>query len=140
MMLADPSLRQNDLAKHFGLSATWISIMINSDAFKERMRERKAELVDPVLKATLDEKILGVANRAFDKLAERLDNPAANIKTQDLIQIAKLGAPERPKTPPAAPNLYVVQLPAPAQTTQSWLENSSARAKLPLVEEIHQNG
>ncbi len=141
-MLADPGLTQTDIARQFNVSNTWVSILVNSDAFKERLRERKAELMDPVLRASLEEKLNGIANTALDRLAKRLDNPGLEMKNQDLIAIAKLGIGDRNMTKDNKPvtNLYVVAMPAQAQTTQSWLENSSvARPKLEVVEEI-QNG
>jgi hypothetical protein len=140
-ILVNPAIHQNDLAKMFGFSATWISIVINSDAFQERLTERKAELVDPQIKATLDEKVMGAANRAMERLIERLDSPIhGSIKTQDLIGIAKLAvSPKAPAAPAIQQNLYVVSLPSPAQNSQAWLENASRstpRGVIPMVQEV----
>lgn len=139
-MLADPTLTQTAIARQFGVSNTWVSILVNSDAFKERLRERKAELIDPVLRATLEEKLNGIANTALNRLADRLDNPAAEMKNMDLVAIAKLGVGDRnlTKDKAAQTNLYVVQLPPQAVNTQAWLDNSSAARHPPLqiIEEI----
>jgi hypothetical protein len=125
LILTNPSISQNELAQACGYSATWISIIVNSDSFKERLSERKAELVDPKLRATIAEKVDGAANRALDRIIDRLDSPVhGSIKTQDLVSIAKLGVAPKTPPPPAAPNLYVVALPAPAGNSVEWLQSA----------------
>ena len=128
-ILMNPSISQNDLGKMFGFSATWISIVINSDAFQERLAERKGQLTDPKVMASINERLDALAKRSLEKLIDRLDNPAAQIKTLELVAIAKLGVGDK-NTRPAGPqvqnnNLYVVSLPAPAQDAKSWLANKS---------------
>jgi hypothetical protein len=142
-ILLDPSISQNELSAKFGYGIAWMSIVINSDSFKERLAERKGELVDPIIKASIEEKAAAASNRALDRLIDRLDgpNPGA-IKTQDLVAIAKLTVAPKNLAPPApTQNLYVVQLPAPAPDSQSWLQNRSivpSRANppgsIPMVE------
>lgn len=138
MILESPvPLSQNEIARQVGYSATWVSIMVNSDAFKHRLEERKAELIDPVLAASLNERLDGIAMRALDKIAERLDSPGPAVKTMELVAIAKLAVGDkntRPAVPPSTTqNNFVFQLPAPAQNSQEWL----ARAK-PV--EVIENG
>lgn len=126
-ILLDPSISQNELSARFGFSIGWLSIVVNSSAFKERLAERKGELIDPIIRATIEEKAAAASNRALDRLIERLDGPAPGaIKTQDLVAIAKLSVAAKTTAPPAqTQNLYVVQLPAPAPDSQSWLANRS---------------
>ena len=127
-ILMNPAISQNDLAKHFGFSASWMSIVINSDAFQERLAERKGELVDPKVRATISERLDAIAKRSLEKIMDRLDNPAAQIKTLELVAIAKLGVGDkntRPAGPQTQNNLYVVSLPAPAQDAKTWIANRS---------------
>lgn len=125
LILTNPSISQNELAKHCGYSVTWVSIIVNSSSFKERLAERKGELVDPQLRATILEKVDGAANRALDRLIDRLDSPTHGaIKTQDLVSIAKLSVGPKTAAPPPAPNLYVVAIPAPASNSQTWLQTA----------------
>lgn len=140
-ILTNPAISQNELAGLFGYSVAWMSIIINSDAFQERMAERKAELVDPKLRATIAEKVDGAANRALDRLIDRLDSPTHGaIKTQDLVSIAKLAvAPKTPQVAIQQNNTYVAALPTPARDSKSWLENLSQvtpRGPLPIAEEV----
>lgn len=129
-ILVNPSISQNELAKIFGFSAGWMSICINSDAFQERLAERKGMLTDPKIIASINERLDAIARRSLEKIMDRLDNPGANIKTMELVAIAKLGVGDK-NTRPAGPqlqqnNLYVVNLPPPAQNSQQWLSNRSA--------------
>lgn len=134
---------QNEIAKIFGFSATWVSIIINSDAFKHRLEERKAELIDPKIRASIVERLDGLAKSALDKLIERIDSPIP-IKTSDLVAIAKLGVGDK-NTRPAAPvnqnNLYVVALPPTAESSDKWLENAQRRPQgVPSKQEKDEGG
>lgn len=127
-ILMNPSISQNDLAKHFGYTPGWMSIVINSDAFQERLAERKGELTDPKVRASINERLDALAKRSLEKLLDRLDNPGAQIKTLELVAIAKLGVGDkntRPAGPQTQNNLYVVSLPSPAQDAKSWIANRS---------------
>lgn len=123
-ILLDPSISQGDLARMFGFSQSWMSICINSDAFQNRLEERKAEFVDPVLRASIAERLDAVAKRSLDKIMERLDSETGYIKTAELVQIAKLGVGDkntRVAQPQTQNNLYVVHVPPPAETAEKWL-------------------
>lgn len=143
LIISTPSISQNEMAALFGYSATWVSIIINSDAFQERLAARKTELTDPKLRASIEERLEALAKTALDRLIERLDTSTPAIRTSDLVSIAKLGVGDRANRPQVAPtqnNLYVVALPPPAQNTSSWLANRSAGAfssPAPLVEVLN---
>jgi hypothetical protein len=140
-ILLFPSISQGELSRRFGYTQAWISIIVNSDAFKERLAERKGELIDPKITATIEERLDSVARVALDKLMDKLEAPGPQ-KIQDLVAAAKLGVGDRNLTkvnPSIQNNLYVVHLPTPAETTKSWLESAQGR-KLPLVTDIsHSN-
>ena len=140
-IILNPGISQGELSRMFGFSQSWMSICINSDAFKERLAERKALMTDPAIVASINERLDAVARRSLDKILERLDSPTAQIKTAELVQIAKLGVGDkntRPATPLQQNNLYVVQLPAPAPNANAWLNGvqNSSRVELPIVQEV----
>jgi hypothetical protein len=72
LIVANPSLAQGEIAAVFGYTQTWISIIFNSDAFKERLEERKSELVDPVIRATIEEKFKALASLSMEIVLEKL--------------------------------------------------------------------
>lgn len=126
-IIAFPSISQGELSRRFGFTQSWMSIIINSDAFQNRLAERKAEIVDPKLKASVEQRLEAVAKQSLDRLLERLDTnqPFSN---SDLIAAAKLGVGDRnqrARTPETQNNLFVVQLPPPAQDRETWLRSNS---------------
>lgn len=133
-ILINPSVSQGELSARFGYTQGWMSIIINSDAFQERLAQRKGELIDPKITASIEERLDAVARRSLDKIIERLDMNAP-IKTGELIDMAKLGVGSRHQQPSAVQNnLYVMNIPAPAKSAEEWL-SSSTRRPPPLVVE-----
>lgn len=142
-IIRDPAISQNELAQMFGFTATWMSICINSDAFQNSLAERKAELTDPKLRASIQERLEGLAKGALDRIIAKVDS-GLPIRDSDLIQMAKLGVGDkntRATTPLIQNNLYVVHTPPPAKNSKEWIENVSAasRVDLPLLEQINGN-
>lgn len=128
-ILAEPGVTQREIAAEFGYTEAWMSIIIGSDAFKEKLAERKAQLTDPRIIASINERLDAVAKRSLDRIMDRLDSPVhGSIKTADLVSIARLGVGDkntRPAGPTIQTNLYVVALPTPAKTAETWLSNRS---------------
>ncbi len=136
VIISNPGVSQNDLAREFGFTPGWMSIIINSDAFQERLTERKAELSDPVIRASIEDRLDALAKRSLDKLLDRIDNNHP-ISTGDLVRMATLGAGDRNKRPEKAAieqNLYVVNLPPPARDSNSWLATSSRGASETFID------
>jgi hypothetical protein len=139
-IVANPLISQGDLARLCGYSESWVSIMVNTDAFKNRLAERKAEISDPILRASVKERVEAAAKRSLDKLIERMDANAP-MKTNELIAIAKLGVEGAPApiNPFAQTNNYIVQLPPVAQTSAQWLAASKGRG-VPEVIDVSPRG
>lgn len=129
MIVANPSVSQGELARHFGFTEAWMSIIVNSDAFKFRLEERKAELIDPIIKASIEERLNALAKVALDKLMDRVEGKnGVRMKDSDLIQAAKLGVGNKNALSAPAPqehNLYVVHIPPPATNPSDWLASRS---------------
>ena len=137
-ILVDPAVSQNELAKRFGFTTSWMSIIINSDAFKNRLAERKGELIDPKITASIEDRLESLAKVSLDRLMERVES-SVPLKPLELVAIAKLGTGDRANRP-AGPmhqnNLYVVALPGVAPNSTEWLANARAPrgASLPALE------
>jgi len=133
-ILVNPAISQGELAKNFGFTQAWISIIVNSDAFQERLRERKGELVDPKLVASIEARLDALARVSLDALLKKVEqHDRIPLKTMELVSIAKLGTGDRANRP-AAPlqqnNLYVVALPPQANNSREWMQSAQGR-KLP---------
>lgn len=120
-IIADPALSQNQLATMFGYSVPWVSRVIGSDSFQARLAQRKDQLIDPVLIATIEDKLKGLASQSLDIIAEKLQatqNPDLAVKAADLaVKALGFGARDRA---PTTQNNFVVNLPPKAKTAADW--------------------
>jgi hypothetical protein len=113
MLIADPTLSQNEIAAYFGRTPTWLSIVINSDAFQSYYAARKAEVLDPELIATVRERFQALTTRSLQVLQEKLMRPASEIPDNLALKAAELGAKSlgiggnAPPPPPPNPAEYL---------------------------------
>jgi hypothetical protein len=68
-------ISQNDLAEHFGYTASWISQIMSSDAFQARFAERTKELVDPAIRDEAQAGFREVLARSQELLISKLAKP-----------------------------------------------------------------
>jgi hypothetical protein len=93
IILANPGVHQNQLANHFGYSPAWISTVMQTDAFRTKMEERGAEVIDPVLRATIRERFMALTARSLEVLQEKLSKPDVSMIPDNLaLRAAELGA------------------------------------------------
>lgn len=90
LVIASPGVSQNELARHFGYTPGWVSQMMSSDAFKARLTTRKAELVDPILVASVTENLEAVAQRSMVLLQEKLDSVAVPPSADVLLKALEI--------------------------------------------------
>lgn len=79
LILANPGISQNELAAQFGYSASWISQVMTSDVFQARLMERSAELVDPAIRASIEEQFKSMVSRSMDIIRQKLNKPVAEV-------------------------------------------------------------
>lgn len=92
LIIGRPEISQNELAVSFGYSPSWISNIIASDAFQARLAERTAELVDPMLRLTVEERFKGILLRSIEILNEKLNKPAHQIPDNLALRTGELAA------------------------------------------------
>lgn len=92
LILENPWISQNQLAAHFGYSPAWISTVITSDGFQSFLAARKAELVDPELRLTLEERFRALTTQSLKVLQDKLSRPADQVSDQLVLRAAELGA------------------------------------------------
>ena len=121
LIIANPAIKQGDLAQHFGYTQAWVSRIFNSDAFQARLAQRKTELVDPSITLTIDEKLRALADKSLDVVLEKLtvtQNPDTAIKALELTTKA-LGYGARQQNVNLQQN-FVVALPPKAASASDW--------------------
>lgn len=78
LILAEPSVTNRELAAVFDYSEAWVGHIRKSDSFQARIAERKALLIDPAIKRSIEDRLAGVTVKAIDKLQQVLDGPDAS--------------------------------------------------------------
>lgn len=126
LIVANPHIRQADLARHFGYTQAWVSRVIRSDAFRERMAARREELVDPLVLQSLEQRFQALVDQSLEILQEQLQaKPSADLA----LRAADLGARALGYGARAAGvqvnQQFVVHMPQKAASTQEWLESRS---------------
>lgn len=108
MLATNPWMTQNELAFQFGRTPAWVSVIVTSDAFQALLARRKAELVDPELRLTLQERFQAMTTKSLQVLQEKLAKPADQVSDQLALRAAELGAKALGlggnAAPPPAPN------------------------------------
>lgn len=92
LVVSDPWISQNQIAAHFGYTPAWVSIIFSSDAFRERLEQRKQELIDPTIRASIEERLRAVVSRSLDVLAEKLAQPAKSVPDNLALRALEYGA------------------------------------------------
>lgn len=91
-ILANPTASNSELGAVFGRSKEWVSMVKNSGMFRERMAARKGDLVDPVLTASIEERLEMLTRRSIEVLSEKLAKPSQDISDDLALQAAAFGA------------------------------------------------
>lgn len=107
-ILTNPVISQGEIAARYGYTAGWVSQIISSDAFQARMHERREEIIDPILKATMKERFDALILRSMEILMEKLEKPSDKVSDQLVLQTLGLasragGYGVRAEAPPANP-------------------------------------
>lgn len=102
-LVTNPTVSQGEIAKVFGYSESWLSQVINSDAFQAYYR-KLAEERGAIATHTVAAKIAGFASLALDKAMEKLETGSSerfitDSTEQALRALGYLGGNGGPPTP-----------------------------------------
>lgn len=89
MIVAEPSIKQNELARRFGKTASWISTIINSDAFQVKLHERMGEVWGE-LTVSMQDQMRGLMARSMEILREKLDHHSSAVPDQLALRTVEL--------------------------------------------------
>lgn len=90
LIIEHPELDQNELAAAFGYTPGWISNILASDAFQAKMALRREAVIDPDLKATIEERFRALTIRSLQVLQAKLNAP--QVSDNVALRAAELGA------------------------------------------------
>ena len=126
LIIENPTISQNDMAAHFGYTPGWVSQIINSDAFRERLAERKDELVDPRIRTSIEERIRALADKSIEVLLQKLhetNNMNVAVRALD-VATRSLGYGAKPAATVNVNN-FVAHIPPRAPDSSAWVEGYS---------------
>lgn len=72
-LLVHPAEKLGDVATYFGMSQSWLSIIIHSDAFQVKLAEKSDECFHSSI-LPLREQLMGIAQVGVEKLGQVLEN------------------------------------------------------------------
>lgn len=123
LIIAQPGVKQSEIVKHFGYTQAWVSRIMNSDAFLARLAQRKADLVDPSIALSIDERLRAVAAKSLDVVLEKLELvPTGEFALEAATMASKaLGYGARQNNLNVQQN-FVVAMPQKAADAGQWAE------------------
>lgn len=123
-MVRNPLVKGWELAAMFGVTESWLSRVRSSNAFRERLRERTQELVDPLLAAEIEERFDAMVTRSLEILQDKLSERSDDVDPQLALQCAALGAKAR-----GYGGFGAKVAPQPTVREPNWLERSAERLR-----------
>jgi len=112
-LVAEPEMKQSDVARHFKVTPSWLSTLIHSDAFKARLAERQDEFFSAAL-VPIKDKLETLASTGLDKLQEKLEIETNTGEIREIVKLALdragygLGIPLTPGLAMQQNNFYAV--------------------------------
>jgi hypothetical protein len=91
-IMANPTATNAQLGAVFGRTKEWVSMVKSSGLFKEQYAKLAGEVMDPILAATLEDRMEMVAARSLEVLQEKLARPSQDISDELALQAAAFGA------------------------------------------------
>lgn len=126
IIIANPMISQNQLAAEFGYTPGWVSRVMSSDVFKNRLLERRDELIDPTILATMEERFEALCRQSIDIVQEKLTaskDPDLAIAALGLTSKALgFGARDNKAT---VVNNFVALMPAKSADSGDWVAGHS---------------
>lgn len=123
VLIAEPTISQNELAVRFERSVAWTSIVLGSDSFQAALAKRREELTDPFLIATIEERFRGLATQSLEVIADSLSktrNCDLALKALDISAKALGFGARGPANGAAIQNNFVINLPNKIESSTAW--------------------
>lgn len=94
-MIVNPTVSVRELSLRFGVTENWIYRVRSSSMFRDKLRARTKELVDPAIAAELDERFDAAVNRSLEVLMDKISRDSEEVDPNLALEVAKLGAKAR---------------------------------------------
>lgn len=107
MILAHPEYTQDQLAAMFGYSPSWLSRVMCSDAFQAAVGARREQIVDPILRNTVEQNFKAMVMRSQEILMQKLSLPAHQVPDQLALRAFEIASRAAGYGAGAAPKVEV---------------------------------
>jgi hypothetical protein len=87
LMLGEPQLTQNEIAKRLNYSFPWLSLIVNTDMFKAYFASRR-EAFNSALSERISGKLSQATEAALDNLIEGINSKGANMSVLERKEVA----------------------------------------------------
>lgn len=129
VIITNPGISQGALAKYFDKTQSWVCTIMSSDAFQVRLAQRRHELVDPEIMASIEERFKALATISVNKLLDHLNQPAIQIDPEVMLKAAALGAKALGIGGNAAPKTVILSSEERLQSLAGRLTNLNKQSK-----------
>lgn len=119
-IVANPTVTQRQLAAYFGYTEAWISQIMSSDAFQAALAARKEEIIDPLLRMTVEERLKGLTLKSIEVLQEHLATIRDPEIARDVLSISTKALGYGARGPQVQVNNYVAVMPEKAKSSELW--------------------
>lgn len=136
MVLANPTATAKELGALLEYSEVYVQILMRTDSFREALATRREELIDPMLRETLQARIDALADVSVERLLEKLNKPVVSDKlVTDAVDIALRAKGFGARTPTVQVNQqFVAVMPAKAADAKEWAQNYAPADAPPMVQ------
>lgn len=122
-IVANPMVRQREIAAFFGMTEAWISQVFSSDVFKMRLHKRKEELVDPLIQQTLEENFEALMRQSIQVVREKLEMFQSPDLAIEALKVASRASGFGARNPaPTIQNQVIVMVPPKLGSSADWAE------------------
>lgn len=128
LVIARPDLNQREIAAYFNYTSVGIGIILRSDAFKARLEARKAELVDPLIKQSVEDRLTGLAHMSIDILSRKLEHSEDPKLALAALEASQKSVGFGARNPLVQNNQFIVHVPGPARSSGEWEQAFAPRA------------
>lgn len=138
-ILMNPRCTQKEIGEVFGYTQAWVSQILSSDSFRSFFAERRGEVVDPLVMASLEDMMGGVMRQSLGIVAEKLADDAKAKKTDLAVKMIELGsraAGYGARSAQVQVNNYVALIPPKANDAQGWLEQMGRTHQTITVDDV----
>lgn len=140
-IIGTPGISQDRLAAMFGYTPGWVSQVVNSDGFQAYLKTRTEELVDPMLTASVEERLRGLVVKSIDVLQDKLNTDPRADTAAKALEIGSRALGYGAKAGIEVNQTYVVALPAKSPDARAWLDGVARTvegARLPVQDLVPQ--